>query len=388
MKTYIYKIIWIIGCIMLTISCGNKHTHDHQDDTHFHEEDDMVELSKEQQEMMGLVTGKAEEKEISEIIKVRGMLDVPPQNLISISTPMGGFVKNTELLQGMKIRKGQVIAVMQHPDYIQIQQDYLESKTQLEYLRSEYERQQSLANDKVSSQKLLQQAKTQFESVEIKEAALRTKLQLLGINTDNLNIHNIQKNINIVSPISGYVTVVNVNIGMYVNPTDVMFKIVDTEHLHAELTVFEKDISKIKINQRIWFTLANETKERTGTVHLIGREIDTDRTVRVHCHLDKEDIDLLPGMYLKAYIETDPKKVISVSDEAVVEFEGDWFIFLTTNHPHKFKMIKVNKGLSDNGSTAIESDALSDTHTEIVIKGAYDLLAKKKNSEEGGGHAH
>ncbi len=386
-KTIINKTLALLFIAVLFASCGSK-TEETKQEEHHEEEESVVELTPEQVKIINLKLGKIEMKDLSGAIKVNGMLDVPPQNLVSISAPMGGFVKSTELLQGMKVSKGQAIVVMQHPDYIQMQQDFLETKSQLEYLELEYKRQQELSKDNVNSQKTLQQAKSQYESMLAKNAGLKAKLMMLGINGEKLTSQTIHNTISINSPISGYVTHVNVNIGMYVNPTDVMFKIVDTEHLHAELTVFEKDVPKIKLGQKVRFTLANETDERTATVYLIGREISEDRTVRIHCHLDKEDLDLLPGMYLKAYVEAGTQSLPAIPNEAIVNFEGKDYVFVAEKEANHFKMLEVTKGISELGFTEVEMKEGLSNESLIVINGAYDILAKIKNSEEEGGHAH
>ena len=295
-------------------------------------------------------------------------------------------MKKTELLQGMKVTKGQVIAVMEHPDYIQMQQEYLDGKSQLEYLEAEYKRQQELNKDNVIAQKTLQQAKAQYLSMQAKVNGLKSKLNLIGINPDKLLNGEIQNTVTILAPITGYVTKVHVNIGLYVNPNDVMFEIVDTEHLHAELTVFEKDITKIQINQKVRFTLANENKERFATVYLIGREISSDRTVRIHCHLDNEDTQLLPGMFLKAYIETGTNEVTALPEKAVVDFGGKKFIYINksnANGIYQYEMTEVQIGLNELGYTEIFLPPSFDKATmQIVVNGAYDLLSKMKNSEE------
>ena len=383
----INKLLAFVFTVVLISSCGSK-SEEATKEEHHEEEASIVELTPEQVKIINLKLGKIEMKDLSGAIKVNGMLDVPPQNLVSISAPMGGFVKSTELLQGVKVTKGQAIVVMQHPDYIQMQQDFLETKSQLEYLELEYNRQKELSKDNVNSQKTLQQAKSQYESMLAKNAGLKSKLMMLGINGEKLTSQTMQNSITINSPISGYVTHVNVNIGMYVNPTDVMFKIVDTEHLHAELTVFEKDVPKIKLGQKVRFTLANETDERTATVYLIGREISTDRTVRIHCHLDKEDLDLLPGMYLKAYVEAGTQRLSALPNEAIVNFEGKDYVFVAEKEANHFKMLEVTKGISELGYTEILTKEGLNNESLIVINGAYDILAKIKNSEEEGGHAH
>lgn len=390
-KKIINKILSLLFVVLVLASCGNK-KEEAKEETHHEEAENTVELTDEQSKVVGVTLGKIEMKALSGAIKVNGMLDVPPQNLVSISTPMGGFLKSTELLQGLKVQKGEVIAVMQNAEYIQMQQDYADAKSQLEFLEAEYKRQEELAKENVNSQKTLLQAKTQYQSMMAKAGGLKAKLSLLGINVNQIENGNFQNTITLYAPISGYVTQVNVNIGMFVNPTDVMFKIVDTEHLHAELTVFEKDVPKLKIGQKVRFTLANETVERVATVYLIGREIREDRTVRIHCHLDKEDDQLLPGMYLKAYVEAGTQNVPALPNEAIVTFEGNNYIFESVPSDEKgtqhFKMIHVITGVSELGYTEVQLPKGVNIESSMVIKGAYDILAKMKNSEEEGGHAH
>ena len=395
----IFKIISITALISTLISsCSNQTKEIKKEEEHKEEISNKVGLTKEQFKIAGIEVGTLELKSLSATIKVNGMLDVPPQNLVSISAPLGGFVKNTELLQGMKVTKGQTIAIMQHPDYIQLQQDYLESKSQLEYLEAEYNRQQELAKDNVNSAKVLQQAKAQYLGMQAKFSGLKSKLILININPESLAGGNIQQSITITSPINGYVTHVNVNIGAYVNQNDIMFQIVDTEHLHAELTVFEKDVPKLKIGQKVRFTLANEAKERHATIHLIGREIEQDRTVRVHCHLDDEDTQLIPGMYLKALVETNSNEVYTLPNEAIVTFEGKKYIFIATEgdfctdkeckdekpKDYGFEMLEVNTGITEMNFTEIIFITEVDKESDIVLKGAYDLLSKMKNSEGDG----
>lgn len=348
----------------------------------------MVELTAAQFKTAGITYGKPENRQISGAVKVNGLLDVPPQQQVSISVPMGGFIKQTSLLQGMPVKKGQVIAVLENLDYIQLQQDYLEVSSQLEYATTEYNRQQELAKENVNALKTLQQAKAAWQTLQAKENGLKQKLSMLNISTTTLQKGNIQRSINVYAPISGYVTQVNVNLGQFVTPTDILFRIVNTEHLHAELTVFEKDVPRLKIGQLVRFTLANEAKPRTATVHLIGREISQERTVRVHCHLEEEDTQLLPGTYLQAMIETGAAAVKALPDAAVVNFENKAYVFVKktgTDSTFHFNMLEVQKGNSEQGYTEVIFPK-APPEEEIVITGAYDLLAKLKNSGEHEGH--
>jgi cobalt-zinc-cadmium efflux system membrane fusion protein len=386
---YSIALALLITGIMLPSCGGNKEEKQalQQEDSAHHEEEWEVALTPEQRITAGIETALVEHRILSGTIKVSGLLDVPPQQLVSISAPMGGFLKSSELLQGKHVNKGEIIATLQDPSYIQLQQDYLETVSQLEYLKAEYERQEELTVENVNARKTYQQAKANYQTAQAKTKGLKEKLKLINISAALLEKGDIQSTINLYAPISGFVTEVNVNMGKYVNPTDVMFEIVDTEHLHAELTVFEKDVPQLKLGQKVRFILANETKERIATVYLIGREISADRTVRVHCHLDREDKNLLPGMYLTAFVETKNMQLTAVPEKAVVNFEGADYIFIEQDD--HFKAMQVKTGIRELGYVELVLPPTFDVQqNKVVIKGAYDLLAKLKNSEEGEEHGH
>jgi membrane fusion protein, heavy metal efflux system len=339
-----------------------------------------VTLTEAQFKSMKIELGEPAMRKISGLIKANGMLDVPPQNLVSISAPMGGFVKKTELLQGMRVAKGQTVVVLEHPDYIQLQEDYLMTKNQLEYLELEYKRQEELQNEKVSAAKDFQMAKSNYQSSKAKLLGLKAKLELVNIRPSDIENGEIKSTISIVSPISGFISQVNVNIGMYVSPSTMMFRIVDTEHLHAEAQVFEKDIPQLKIGQQVFLRLSNETAEREAKVYLIGKEITPERTVRVHCHLEKEDAALIPGLFFSARIETSQTQVNTLPSDAIVLFENKSYVFVQTQ-PLQFEMVEIEKGITENGFTqVIVPTELNDT--QMVIKGAYFLLGILKNAEE------
>ena len=372
-------------CLLL-VSCSKKGSQAVPESTTSTESTNIVSLTNAQIASAGIELGKIEQRQISGTIKVNGILDVPPQNMVSVSVPMGGFLKSTSLLQGSRVEKGQVIATVENLDFIQIQQDFLEAQNQLELTQAEYNRQQELAKENVNAQKTVQQAKSQFTSWSIKANALAEKLRLLNVKPELIEPEKISSVIPLHAPITGYVTAININVGKFANPGDVLFTIVDTQHLHAELTVFEKDLPQIKVGQKIRFTLVNESKERTATVHLIGREISADRTVRIHGHLDVEDKNLLPGMYLQGLIETSGAMVSALPSDAMVTYDNKNYIFIFESKADdavNYRIVEIETGNSEMDFTEIGvGDAPNFLQWQVVTKGAYALLSKMKNQAE------
>lgn len=382
----------LLFSLLLMAACNSgkdKQGSSEQHDEVHHEE--IVELTDAQFKNVGIEFVHIEKRNMSGAIKANGMLDVPPQNLVTVSIPYGGTVTKTDLLQGMKIKKGQLLVVLEHPDYIQLQQDYIEAKSKLDYLTLELNRQEELQKENVSAAKTYQQAVSEYEAIKARVGGLVQKLSIINISPEQIKNQGITKQVKLYAPISGYVTQVHVNIGKYVTANEVICKLVDTGHLHAELTVFEKDVTQIKVGQKIRFNFNGDTKEHTASVYLIGKEIDQDRTIRVHGHLDQEDHNLLPGMYLKAYIETGSVDILTVLSEAVVQSDNKNYIFLYQGVKkendvamHYFKKEEVKIGIQENGYSEIITENKIDSNIKIVSKGAYDLLSKIKVGEEEG----
>ncbi|MBC7688295.1 MAG: efflux RND transporter periplasmic adaptor subunit [Aquabacterium sp.] len=339
----------------------------------------IVTLTPAQLKNAGLATGKLEQRSVSSVLKVNGKIDVPPQNMVSISVPLGGYLKSTRLLAGMHVTKGQPIAVMEDQQYIQLQQDYLTAKAQFSFYESEYQRQKELNQSKASSDKVYEQAKATYQTQNILIRSLEEKLKLIGLNPGRISFTNISRSINIYSPINGYVSAVNVNTGKYVNPSDVLFELVNPTDIHLALSVFEKDLDKLFIGQKLMaYTNSQPEKKYPCEIILISKNLTDNRTAEVHCHFELYDKTLLPGMFMNADIEIKSNNVTTLPNEALVRYENKQYVFIATGGS-QFEMIELEAGDSENGFTAITIDKKLSNET-FVIKGAYNLLMKMKNT--------
>lgn len=329
----------------------------------------------------GIVTGEVTRKEISTILKLNGIVDVPPQNMVSISAPLGGYLKSTTLLPGMHITKGDVIAVMEDQQYIQLQQDYLTAKARIGFLENEYHRQKDLNSSQASSDKVFQQAEADYRSQQVLMAALAEKLRLAGINVDQLNEKNISRSVNIYSPINGYVSKVDVNIGKYMSPTEVLFELVNPADIHLALKVFEKDLDKLFIGQKlVAYTNNDPGKKYPCEILLIGKDLTIERNTDVHCHFETYDKSLIPGTYMNAEIEVKKNDAYTLPEDAVVRFENKNYVFIKKEN-NQFQMTEVNTGNTENGFIEI-LNAENFVSGELVIKGAYSILMSLKNKSE------
>ncbi|WP_205503455.1 efflux RND transporter periplasmic adaptor subunit [Rufibacter psychrotolerans] len=343
---------------------------------------ELITLTQQQMQNAGVELGSPTQQKLGNTLQLSGEIDVPPTSLISVSVPYGGFVKSMNLLPGQHIRKGQVLATLQHPDYVQLQQDYLDTRARLQLANLEYQRQQELTQEKVSALKNLQQIKTEREVLQNSLAALREKLLMININPARLQNGKISRTINITSPINGFVKNTLVNVGKMVNASDVLFELVNTDDLHLKLNAFEKDVRYLSPGQRLTYTLPNDPAPRTAEIILVGHSVEGDKTVPIHAHLDHHDEHkLLPGMYVTATVQTTDRTVTALPESAVVQFDGTPYVYASPGN-RQFKRVEVKTGLKGNGYVEVQLPAELQSTSSIAVKGAHNLLAMQENKEE------
>lgn len=395
MKNLKYTLI-LLSTLLFMVSCKNKNEHDN----HKHSESETEHSDKEHNESKYIQITKAQfnsskmqldtlrKQVFPEVVKTTGMIDVPPQSKAVITSYYAGNVKKSNLLIGDKVRKGQALVTISNPEFIDLQQEYLEIYEQLNFLKTEYERQKTLFDEKITSQKNYLKAKSEYNRKKAKHNGLRKKLQMLHINPSAVESENITSTITLYAPISGSVTKVNVSKGTYVSPQDVVMEIINTDHIHIELTAFEKDVMRIKKGQKIRFKIPEASDVyHEAEVHLVGKSIDPKtRTILVHGHLHDETKNYFAvGMFVDAQIEILSKEGLALPEDAILEDDEHLVVLKLENEEngnYNFKPLTVEIGKKYNGFIEIKSDVIKNTD-RILIKGGYSLVGA-----EGGGHSH
>lgn len=410
MKHYIIIILLVFGissCENNSIIEGNEHDHA------AHGPKGTVELTEKQLSLIGLELGDFKQMNLGKNIKCSGELELPPQNKASVSALLGGRVKSIDVIEGNFVKKGQTLAVLEHPDVIEYQEQYLDVANNISLLKSDFERKQALFNDSITSQKVFEQAQSNYYSAVAKLNTLKAKLSLIGVSAEQVEKGNISPGITIKSPIDGYVRLVEINIGKFVDPASEMFEIVDNEHIHIDLHVYEKDINAIKIGQKVLFSLAsNEGVDYEAVVFAIGKAFENDtKSVRVHAEIIAKNHNLLPGMYVNAIIVTNRKTRRVLPDNSIISEGENEYIFVQSiqkeddheghqneheKHGHEghghnaakvsFLKIGISTGNSEMGHTEILATDSIPLNEGIVIKGAFYLHAEMKKGEAG--HVH
>jgi membrane fusion protein, heavy metal efflux system len=371
-------LFFITTLLVLQTACSNNKEVATEKET---ENSNSITLTSQQIKAGNISTGTITQQLINESLQLNGEIDVPPQNIVSVSFPLGGYLKKTSLLPGMHVSKGESIAIIEDQALIQLQQDYLMAKTKLTLTHLEYDRQKTLNETKASADKLLQQAQAEYESQRILVKALDEKLRLAGINTVQLNEATISRKVSITSPINGFVSKVNVNIGKYVQPQDILFELIDPTDFHAALTVFEKDINKLNAGQKVSISFVDEPEKKyNAEIILVTKNVDESRSGLVHCHFINMPTNLKPGMFITAQVELNNTTANVLPEEAIVRFENKEYVFVENNN-NQFIATPVTTGTRSNGWVQVKTDATL-LDKKVVIKNAFTILSMLKNTAE------
>lgn len=415
-----HNIIYLTVTAFLLISCGKKETPketpevktEKTEAAHEESPQTIASLTEEQIKSVGISLGPLEMKELTSTIKANGLLRVPNNNKATITSLYGGVIKTLNVQVGSIVKKGQIIATIANPEFIQLQEDYLTTNSRITYAEQEYRRQKELFDNDAGAKKNLQSSDAELKTLRTRRASLLRQLQMMGISPGKVNNSNMRSGLVITAPISGTVSSISAQIGSYVDVSSPVAEIIDNNSIHLDLQVFEKDLPKMRVGQIVHFKLTNNPEtEYDAMVYSVGSSFENEsKTVSVHGTVTGNKAGLIDGMNITGIVSLDKNTTPAVPAEAIVEADGKYYVFIRTDKKaeehaeesgddhknekeepaeHKktlnFEKIEVIKGTSDMGYTAITPVGKIPADARIVVKGAFFVNAKLSNSGE---HEH
>ena len=389
-------------------ACGNSKTKvvtaESKTDT-TKKEEGIAEVTAEQMKAVAIETGVIEQKNLTSVVKASGQLTVPPQNKAVVNALVGGVIRRINVAEGQQVRKGQVVVVIENPDFIRLQQDYLTSKDNIIYLAQEFERQRTLKEADAGIGKVYQQSSANYAAEKSKLLTVEKQLQQIHINPSQVRRGNLITQVPVLAPISGTVGKITLSVGTFTDASSPIMEIVNNSIIYCDLQVFEKDIFKVKTGQKVNFMLTNQNdKQVSGHVFGINKSFSADnKSATVHAVLNNAaPLNLIAGQYVTGLIETGKQLVSAVPKDALVKANDKSYIFIfegTEKEPvkrdaddkevnknevqekYRFKMIEVITGVEELGYVEIKLLEELQPHTKIVTKGAFYLYSSMQNIE-------
>ena len=409
MKKQIIYILALILTVSVFTGCGSKSadmaedSHDHVEGEDGHEgeegehgEEGMAEvhLSDMKFQNLDIKVDVIPTRPLSGVVEANGQLEVPPQHEATVTAILGANVTSIKVIEGDYVKKGQVLGYLAHPNLSSIQSNYIRVYSQLKFLEKEYSRQKKLYEENVGSGKTYQQTLADYQAIKGEAKGYKAQLKQLNLNVSKIQNGDIYEYVPVVSPIKGYIEKVEVQIGQFVDPQTVMFRIVNTDHIHADLMVFEKDVYKVKKGQKITFTVESVPGATlTAKIYSVGKQFEQNpKAVHVHAEIDQKEDFLIPGMYINGRIHTGEKPVMALPESAIIEEDGKPFIFTAEVHKEdgetewSFKAVEIRTGLVDEGWVEINLLEPLPKGTKVAWNNAYYLISEMKKGSTEHGH--
>jgi RND family efflux transporter MFP subunit len=407
LKTYKNPLLLLASCLLL-VSCGKTETKPQEEGEKATTEEaapTIASLTAEQIKTVDIQFGTIEQKQLTATLRANGALRVPNNNKANATSMYGGVIKTINVQLGDFVKKGQVIATIANPQFIQLQEEYLSTSSKIIFAEQEVARQKELNEGNAGALKNYQNANAELKSIRTRKASLQQQIQLMGINPNSLNNSNLRSALSVTSPISGTISNVFSKIGSYVDVSSPVAEIVDNSQLHLDLNIFEKDLPMLKVGQIIHFRITNNSgQDYNAKVYSIGAAFENDsKSIPVHATVQGNKSGLIDGMNITAIVSLNDVTTDAIPTDAIVSADGKEYIFVVTNKKAEeepkeendkseepkakepttnFEKIEVAKGVSNMGYTAITLVKDIPVNAKIVTKGAFFVNAKLTNKGE------
>jgi cobalt-zinc-cadmium efflux system membrane fusion protein len=403
MKKQIIYILALVLMVSVFTGCGSKSAgteeaghEDHAEGEGRHEEEGHSEegmaelhLSNLKFESLGIKVDTLPTRTLSGTVEANGQLEVPPQHEATVTAILGANVTSIKVIEGDKVNKGQVLAYLSHPNLTNLQTSYVKAYSRLQYLEKEMQRQKRLYEEEVGSGKTYQETLADYQAIKAEVKGYEAQLKQLSLNVEKVQGGDIYQYVPVVSPINGYIEKVKVQVGQFVDPQTEMFTIVNTDHIHADLMVFEKDVYKVKEGQKIAFTVESVPGATlTAKIFSVGKQFEQNpRAVHVHAEIDQKEEFLIPGMYINGKIRTGNNEVKALPEGAIIEEEGKPYIFMAEAHEEEgktewaFKAVEIRTGMTEDGWVEIKLLEPLPKDAKVAWNNAYYLISEMKKGE-------
>ncbi len=393
MKNHIIYILILVVLVATFTGCSVKNAKPNIDEEaeegHADESVGAVHLSQLKFNSLGFKIDTLPLRALSGVIEANGQLEVPPQHEATVTAILGANITSIKVIEGDKVRKGQALAYLSHPNLSQLQTNYIKAYSRLQYLEKEMHRQKRLYEEEVGSGKAYQETVAEYQGMKGEVKGYEVQLRQLSLNVSKIQTGEIYQNVPVVSPIGGYIEKVKVQIGQFVDPQSELFMIVNTEHIHADLMVFEKDVSKVKEGQMVIFSVESVPEKRLeAEIYSVGKNFEQKpKAVHVHAEIKNKEEFLIPGMYINGKIHTAGRKVFALPSEAIIEEAGKPYIFMAQppegdgETEWKFTSIEIRTGITDEGWVEIKLLEELPEGAKVAWNNAYYLISEMKKGE-------
>lgn len=371
--------ITFVGFTFLSESkAENSNEEEHEEEIDFQN----IPLNQKQVNAVDLKFGEVKDRELDAMLQVNGSIVLRSKDMGDVASLMGGVVKNILVKEGQNVDKGQIVATVENTDVVTLQRDYYSAYKESEMAKLELNRQKTLAASGAGIKKTLQQSEKDFKIAQANLIGIGRQLQQMGISPANVAKGRFTTVFPLRAPISGIVSQITASLGSYADMQTPLMKIRNNSAVECDLNVFEKDINKVKVGDKVLLSLTNQPGVTiSGHVYGMNEYFNNGtKSVAAHVKLDaKRGAKLFDGMYVSGQITTGRQSCATLPSKAIVTTDGKEYIFAVNNVKkngnYSFSRHEVTTGVSINGYTEVALCKHIKKGQKIVTDNAFYLAS-------------
>jgi cobalt-zinc-cadmium efflux system membrane fusion protein len=358
--------------ILFTACSGNSSENAETDSV---ENAHLIKITKEQFDFNGMKLGKVSTYKFENIIDCNGYVVASPSVIADISTQIGGLIKKINVNSGDHVKKGEVLCELTSNDFINLQKDFAETSAKLIQLEADYRRSKKLYEEKIGSEKDFLAIESAYKAMNAQYKALKIQLQMLGLNVKRIEDNHFYQTCPVVSPISGQVSDVYINLGQFAEKQQRLMEVIDKDKMQLHLSVFEDDVYHMKQGLQVrFYTINNRDSVYTAVLKNISKSIDPEtKTITCLADIDGGQKDFVHNSFIRAKIITDKQEAPALPNEALAKSETGikvLSLIKKEGNTYYFKPVKVVTGRVSKHYTEILN---KDDIGEVLVKGVYNL---------------
>jgi cobalt-zinc-cadmium efflux system membrane fusion protein len=392
-KLTILTVIFLVAVLALVISRFDLDHTDGNPGEHEDEKGQIIELSKEQIDEIGIELAAAEGGKLDVYVSLAGEVAVNSDRMAHIVPRVSGVVQEVKKTLGDSIKAGEVLAVIRSRDLVDAKAGYLAAIERYILAKSTFEREEKLWKEKISSEQDYLNANKVFAEAKIQMHSAEQKLHALGFTEEYLEklpleSEELLTRFEITAPFDGTIINKHITLGEVVSDAADVFVVADLSSVWVDLHVYSEDMMKIKKGQKVVISVGQNVPDAEGVISYVGPVVGPEsRTALARVVLPNISGMFRPGLFVTARVAVDEVEAdVIVPKSAVQILDGKKCVFIKDEHGFEPCHVALGQSTTD----YVEVTSGLEPGRQYVIKGAFELKAKIITSTLGShaGHGH
>lgn len=346
--------------------------HGGAEDAHGVESEGVVVLSEAARKNAGIELREAGPGEVSSTITLPGEITINADKLAHLTPRVSGTVIEVKGQLGQRVRKGDILAVLQSSELSQISRDARAATAHLKLAQANFDRLDELYKQGVVAQKEQIVAKTDLEEAKI---AVDSAYQMLSAAGDGGG----GANYPLKAPIDGTILEKHVTLGEVLKGDSEAFVLADLSSVWVELTVYAKDLARVDVGQTVSVRADGIDEPASGTIEFLGSIASSvSRTSRARIVLTAPGSKWRPGLFVSADVAVaQAEGEIVVPSEAVQTVDGKTVVFVDEGKHFEARVVTTRRaGLAKDGTPVVTVELGLAKGEHYVAKNAFVLKAE------------